>query len=187
LGKALAAAADLGYLRGTGANNQPLGIRNQTGVQTVAATSDLYNDLVDVMTAVQAKDANPTGWICHPRVKGKLLKLKDTTGYPIFQTDMSAQPVDRLFGLPIIYSSQIPTNLGAGSNETEIYCLDGTQVVLAFWKRITLDATNAGAIWDGTRAVSAFQRDQTLVRAIMRVDIGLRHPEAVCVLTGLVL
>lgn len=190
LSQTLAAAADLGYLRGTGTDNQPLGIRNQDGIQTIAVGGALeYDAIVDAVTKVQEQNANPTAFICHPRVKGVLLKLKDGNGRPIFISDMSARPRDFLFGLPVIYTSQIPTNLGAGGNETEIYCVDGSAIIIAIWQALSLAASDTAAIWDATngRTISAFQRDQTLVRAVMRVDVGLRHPEAVSVLTGIVI
>lgn len=190
LTEALQLACDLGYLRGIGAANQPLGIRNWTGINTIAVAGTPYTDfLVDALVGVMANNAEPTCWIANPRTKGKLLKLKDGDGRPLLISDYTGMPRDLLLGLSALYSSQVPTNLGAGTNETEIYCLDGKQIAIGIWQEIEIEASNQAAIWDAAagRAISAFQRDQVLVKATMRTDIIVRQPAGIAVMTGVVL
>ncbi len=191
LAEALSLAADAGYLRGQGAGNEPLGIRNWQGISTVSADAGAIttDKLVDCLITVQGANANPTCWVAHPYTKGLLLKLKDGDGRPMLAYDLTGVPGDRLLGLPVIYSSTVPVNLGAGSNETEMYCIDGSQIAIGIWQEISLAASGDAAFWDASqsRAISAFQSDQTLVRAIMRTDVIVRQPAGVCVLTGIVL
>lgn len=187
ISEAMAQACDLGYLRGTGAANQPLGIRNWAGIKTISGAAGLYTDQVtDTLIEVMANNGNPNCWIGNPRTKGRLLKLKDGDGRPILISDMTAAPVDRLLGLPALYSTQVPTNLGAGANESELYCVDGTQIAIGIWTQFEIAASREAALWDAgaARAISAFQRDQTLIRAIMRTDIIVRQPATIAVLTG---
>jgi hypothetical protein len=49
---------------------------------------------------------------------------------------------------------------------------------------IELEASGDATYNDGNGMVSAFQRDQTLVRAILRHDIALRHDVGMAVKTG---
>jgi HK97 family phage major capsid protein len=189
LTEALSLAADAGYLRGQGAASEPLGIRNWQGITEIASGGAVSTDkITDCLIAVQAENANPTCWIANPRTKGTLLKLKDGNGRPILISDLTGSPVDRLYGLPVLYSSIVPAGLGAGGDETELYCIDGAQIALAIWQEITLAASDSASFWDEAKgkAVSAFASDQTLIRSIIRTDVAVRQEKGICVLTGIV-
>ena len=83
-------------------------------------------------------------------------------------------------------TTQIPTNLGAGGNESEIYfvnfadCYIGEDTTLSI--AISTEASYKDA---GGNTVSAFQRDQTLIRVISKHDFAPRHVESVAVGTGI--
>jgi len=83
-----------------------------------------------------------------------------------------------LFGFPFRVSTQVPRNLGAGSN-TEIYFADYADVVLGETTQILLDVSSTAAYQSGASVKAAFSLDQTLIRAIVEVDLQVRHEESV--------
>jgi hypothetical protein len=48
---------------------------------------------------------------------------------------------------------------------------------------IIIDTSTEAAYHDGTQVVAAFSQDQTVVRAIVQHDFGMRHDASVAVLT----
>jgi HK97 family phage major capsid protein len=90
----------------------------------------------------------------------------------------------RLWGFPFAVSTIVPTNLGAGGNESEIYLADFADVVVGESQSLIVDSSTEASYWDGTTQQSAYSRDETVVRCILEEDIALRRPEAVAVLTG---
>ena len=87
-----------------------------------------------------------------------------------------------LYGWPVFITTNIPTILGGGTNETEIYFVDADEVILGEVEAIQLEASrDASYVTSGSTVVSAFQNDQTLIRATLLHDLGVRHPESVAV------
>jgi HK97 family phage major capsid protein len=89
-----------------------------------------------------------------------------------------------LKGHPYAQSTNMPVNLGAGGNLSEIVFADFGYVVLGEFE-VIIDSTSQGSYVDaGGATVSAFSQDQTVVRLILQSDIGMRRDEAITVLTG---
>jgi HK97 family phage major capsid protein len=88
-------------------------------------------------------------------------------------------------GFPYYTTTQIPTNLGTGANESELYLVEMTHAILGESERLLIDASTEAAYWDGTQLQSTYSRDQTAIRAIAEHDFAMRHDQAVVVLSGL--
>ena len=84
----------------------------------------------------------------------------------------------------IEFTNQLPEDLGVGGNESEIYFVDFSQVLIPDTMAIQLSISTEATYMDGGALVSAFSRDQTVVRTIAEHDLGLRHDKAVAVGTG---
>lgn len=186
---ALAEGEDSAFLRGDGTANQPKGLRYWAASEAVTAVNAAvtYDALVDALVAVQARNFEPRAWIANPRFKAAVLKLKDANGAPILvqsMQDITGAPRDLLLGLPIFYTTHIPANLGVGGNETEVYVVDSSQIVIADWQPLEVAASQEASYITGGQLVSAFSRNQTVLRVLARTDIALRHDGAVQVLTG---
>jgi HK97 family phage major capsid protein len=181
---------DLHFIRGAGTGSLPKGLRywalpgNVAGAPAGATLTivDLY--LGSLMLRLEAAnvDLAGCGWLMAPRTIRWLQSLRDGNGnkaYPEIDAGM-------LKGYPYALTTQIPTNLGAGGNESEIYfanfadCYIGEDTSLAI--AISTEASYKDA---GGNTVSAFQRDQTLIRVISKHDFGPRHAETVSVGTGI--
>lgn len=181
---------DLHFIRSAGSGSLPKGLRywapagNVLPAPTGAtlAIVDLYLGSMMLRLETANVDLAGCGWIMAPRTIRWLQSLRDGNGnkaYP--EIDLGL-----LKGYKVALTTQIPTNLGAGGNESEIYfvnfadCYIGEDTTLAI--AISTEASYKDA---GGNTVSAFQRDQTLIRVISKHDFGPRHVESVSVGTGI--
>ena len=90
-----------------------------------------------------------------------------------------------LKGYPVQRTSAIPANLGTGGKETEIYFADFNDVVIAEDGNMKVDFSKEASYIDADGTlVSAFSRNQSLIRVVTEHDIGFRHPEGLVLGTG---
>lgn len=187
--KVMAAREDIGFLRNDGTGDLVKGLRSwcpvgnwQTGVGvSVAAIDVALRKCVDV---VEDADVAMTrgGWIMRASTKNFLASLKDANGNLLYP---SIESNGQLRGYPIRTSSQIPNNLGVGSDETEIYFADFDEVVIGDAMAITIATSDQASFVDqGGTTISAFQRDLTLMRAVSEHDLAPRHDEALSGITA---
>lgn len=128
-------------LNGSGASGQITGIRNVTGINAVTYTdatptaAELYKKLADAVQRIHTnRFMPPTAWVMHPRRWAFLLAESDTTNRPLvvpaaqgpqnalaqFGGAAAEGPVGGLLGLPVYVDANIPTNLGAGTEDVII-------------------------------------------------------------------
>lgn len=180
---------DQQFLRGVGSATAPTGIRNliaAANVLTMTAAPDLVkvtSDLGRLMLAV--KNANvpmlSCGWIMSPRVREFLAGLRDGNGnvaYPSIEANGT------LKGYKIGETTSVPDNLGAGTNESELYFGDWSQFLIGDTYQIALAASDTAAYDDGGTIRAAFSNDETVVRLIEEHDTQIRYDKAAAVLTG---
>jgi len=179
-------ALDQVALRGIGSENQPLGIANTPGIKTVTlgdngAVPDFTAPFVDMEG--ELADANALrgslGFVFHPKIQRVLKKQRnpyfsgDTGGeYPFLP--LTDKLIAEIIGYPFATTTELPTNLVAGgsSNCTEIYFGNWLELLIGQWAGFEILASNV--------AGTAFAFDQTWIRCLMSVDIGLRHSESFC-------
>jgi HK97 family phage major capsid protein len=132
-------AVDSQCIIGTGANNQLLGLDTLTGINTITYTQAsptvplLYSQIANAVQQVATGRFAPADAILmHPRRWGYLLAASDSTGRPLVTpyagTNNPADPgspsaygfVGSMQGLPVYTDANIPTTVGAGT-EDEIY------------------------------------------------------------------
>ena len=102
-----------------------------------------------------------------------LRKLKDSGG-TYLQPDVTADAPFRLLGIPVTVTNRIPTNGGAGTNETSVVLADLSQIAVA------CDLAPSVKLLDQTYADS----DQQAIRVVARYDPAPLNPSAVIVLRG---
>jgi HK97 family phage major capsid protein len=186
----LALLLDGQYLQGNGTGTNILGALNTAGVneKTLGANggSITVDTLFDAMYEVEKNNGQVTGWTFHPRSKHSLRKLKDNDGRYILLNPVSESQPATLLGLPYVESTAIPTNLTVGTSTDCSYILAGqwSEAVVAEWLGLQMEASIEASYWDGAKLVSAFSRDETVVRAIQEVDMKLRRPEMFVKVTG---
>lgn len=142
---------DLQVINGSGASGQVLGILNTSGIGTVTYSDTTQNAgtmYAAIANAIQSvhtsRFAPPTAILMHPRRWGGLLAARDTQGRPLFLPDVqgpmnaggilsevaSQGVVGNVQGLPVITDANIPTNLGAGTNQDVILVLRTSDSIL---------------------------------------------------------
>lgn len=87
---------DRACLFGSGASNQPTGLFNVSGINSVsmgdngAALTD-YDELIDLMYEVALDNGEaPTAFVMHPRTQAGYAKLKDANNNPLVEPAMTA-------------------------------------------------------------------------------------------------
>ena len=185
----MAAREDLAFLRGNGSGNTPKGLRSIAPTAHVLIASDgatvqkVQTDLSKLellLMNAHVRMIRP-GFIMSPRTYLFLLDLVDGNGNKVFP-EMGA---GQLRGKPVKYTTQIPSNLGSGT-ESEIYLVDFADAVIGDAEQTTIAISTEAAYIDPSSGalVSAFSRNQTLIRVIAAHDFGMRHDESVAVLTA---
>ena len=182
---ALGLAIDLATLRGSGSENQPLGIANTPNINTVILGDngglpdfDTFTDMEYEVSVNNALRGN-LGFVFHPAIRRLLKKLKikqftgDTSGEYVIAPFSDAQ-LESYLGYKFGMTTQIPINLTKGSATkcTELYFGNWAEVLIGQWLGFEILASN--------EAGTAFASDQTWVRIISQVDIALRHAASMC-------
>jgi len=132
------AKVDSAILNGSGASGQHRGIRNTTGITAVTYTDatptvgELYPKVADAIQQIASTRYAPaTTIIMHPRRWGWATAALDSNGRPLVvpnaQGPFNAMAVGEaptygavvgsMQGLPIITDANLPTNLGAGTED----------------------------------------------------------------------
>lgn len=182
---------DLHFIRADGSGVLPKGLRHWApafNVLPAPAVADLTLEKIDLFLGgmmLRLETANvmmkSCGWLMAPRVLRWLQALRDGNGnkaYPEIDSGM-------LKGYPVGLSNQIPVNLGAGGDETEIYFVNFADCMIGEDMDLTLSFSSEASYKDAEgNMVSAFQRNQTLVRVIAKHDFGPRHVESIVVAIG---
>jgi len=188
--KSMARREDLAFLRGAGAAEDPIGMRNWIpagnwlgSVPDTVADADLA--LRRCLSRVEDADVAMTapGWVMRASTKNWLGALKDANGNPLYP---SIDTKGELKGFPIHVTSQLPNNLGDGSNETEIMFADFAELMIGESGVLRIaQSTEAAYIDEDGNMQSAFANDQTLMRAIAEHDFAPEHDVAIAGFSGI--
>jgi HK97 family phage major capsid protein len=140
--------------------------------------SPVADDMLEADNKLLTANANPAAavWFMHPRDFGTLRKQREggATGGYLIQSDLTAAGRYVLLGHPIALSTQMPINLGAGTNESIILLVDMSQVVVA-----------VGAEPQVTVLDQLYGNwDQQALRVVQRMDIAALNGAAIVKLTG---
>lgn len=184
----MALREDLAFIRDDGTANKPKGIRYTTstanvfaanGTPTLTTVTDELFKMVRLVKSLNVMLVRPA-WFLTTRSAFFIRKLRDGNGNYAFAAEMAQ---GKLLGFPYFESNQIPENLGGGTNESEVYFVEMTQMIIADQMSMEIETFPGGAYYDGSNVQSGISLDQTVVRAISKHDFGMRHTGAASVLT----
>ena len=186
---AMAQREDAAFIRDDGTHDTPKGLRYWIAGDNIIpanGTVNLANVAIDLGKAILALEENNIkflrpGWLISPRTKYYLTTLTDDNGNYVFKDEMAG---GTLLNFPFAVTSQIPSNLGDGANESEVYFVDFADAIIGESSLVELAVSEEAAYYNGTSVVAAFSLDQTVIRAIARHDFALRRSVAGAVLTG---
>jgi HK97 family phage major capsid protein len=171
---------DLAAMFGTGSNNQPTGIRSQSGVtlQTVGANgaAAAWADLVTAETNVADNNADigTMAWVASPKVRGKWkTTLKSTTAGSAYLWGDD----NTVNGYAAYVTKQVPDNITQGTSTT--VC---STPIFGVWDQLLIGQ------WGATDVVvdpyTYAQQNMIQIVTSLMVDINVRQPKAFNVQLG---
>ena len=185
----IATREDRAFIRDEGVDGTPKGLRywaKTTVASSGTTAANIESDLVSMINTMESANvdmSNPV-WLMSPRSKNKLLTLRDGSGNLIYpEIRPGSDGMSRLYGWPVFTTTNIPTNLGGGS-DSEVYLVNVPDLIIAEQGGMEITASEEASYVEGANLASAFSRDQTVIRAIVRHDFAVQYPEAVVVMTG---
>ena len=125
-------------------------------------------------------------WFFHPRVFNYLNNLLNSLGVYVYRDELSR---GTLLGYPFSKSTQIPVNIydtnGANTDGTFIFLVEMDDALVLDSMQLELAISREGTYYDANNNLqSAFQKDQTLIRAIAEHDFQMRHLPSIAVDQG---
>jgi len=189
LRESVAVTEDQQFLRGVGSSTAPTGARYLAAAANVFAANatinlqNINNDLAALRLRLLTANVPMSrgGYIISWRTALFLETVLDANGNKAFPEIAQG----RIGMYPFRATNSVPSNLGASSNESEIYFADWSQMVIGDEDRLTIAASDVASYVDTDGVTrSAFQNDETLIRVIEHHDTGVRYDQAIAVLTG---
>jgi HK97 family phage major capsid protein/HK97 family phage prohead protease len=192
LGKVMALAEDDAFLFGAG-GLAPIGLYFQPAAAnkyamtalTTAKTPTVQEAKTELNKALKTvKKANVPltkfAWFINPDVEFAILNAVPGGGEGVNSLERELVERGTLRGKPVYVTNQIPStlqqNLKTGGNKTAIFGVDMDEVIVADWLDLQLEVFENGTYKDGSGNLqSGISNDQTVIRAISKHDIALRH------------
>jgi HK97 family phage major capsid protein len=171
IAKAMATELDRALLVGSGVAPEPQGLYGSAGVaETTAIGVPAYADMTALVYDVKTRNHEPNAIIYAPRTGKTFADLADTTGQPL-------SPPEAVSKLARYESGNVPVDLGAGTNESLIFCGDFAKLVLgvrpSMAVRAQLDPYTEMA---GSGSVR--------LNVYLRADVAVLDPDAFQVASG---
>lgn len=168
---ALASELDRVALLGSGAGDEPRGIVNfasLTANSFAGGALSSYAPLIKARTALRTANSDCTGFVMSTRDEGALAELTDSTGQPI-------QLPPAISNIPMLATSKMPVDGGAGDNESSIIAGDWSRLLIGMRTDIRVEVL---------RETFANNHQYGFV-AHLRADIAAEHEGAFTVLEGI--
>ena len=147
----------------------------------------MNNELMGAINKLDTANVpdNKRVWFMHPRTKNYLYGLQNSLGVYVYRGEMDK---GLLFGYPFKPTSQVPSNITGPtgvSGLSFIILTEMTETMLLDSMQLELAVSREGTYIDSSgNTVSAFQMDQTLIRAIEEHDFQVRHDASVAIIQG---
>lgn len=153
---------------------------NETYTLTTAAQE--MGGLVNKLDTANVPDIRRC-WFMHPRTYNYLFNVQNSLGVYVYREELL---MGKLLGYPFKKSTQIPINLydanGTNKDCSFLILAEMDESMIMDSMTLELAVSREGMYVDsGGSTVSAFQNDQTLIRAIAEHDFQIRHDAAVAV------
>lgn len=146
-------------------------------VVTLSTGDDLYDKIMaeeGIISKIEESGYFVNGHMADISMRAKLRGLKDTTGNPIFKSDMQNGTTYSLDGSPINF----PNNGAFDKSKALMISGDFSQLVYAIRQDITFKLFTEGVVQntDGSIAYNLMQNDMVALRAVMRLGWEIPNP-----------
>jgi HK97 family phage major capsid protein len=174
---------DAKFLRGDGTNSTPTGMRKTaqdsgrvipwSGTITAQAVDQFLGALILALEEANSAMRMP-GWVLSPRTKQFLADLYNDKGVKVYPEIANGY----LKGYPFATTTNVPSNLGASSNESEITFADFSDVLIGETGQYEVSFSKEATYKDASGNLqSAYSNNQSVLRLVTANDIGFRHLE----------
>jgi HK97 family phage major capsid protein len=176
-----AVVIDAALIRGTGTVYAPRGVYSQVASANkfnANATANVANVTADLNKSMRLiEDAKVRfvrpAWFISPTVKYGLMAARDANGALVWAPEMAT---GKLYGIPFFVTQNIPSNLGGSTDESEVYLVEMSHVMVGDDPMgVQVSMVDGAAYHDGAAVVAGFSRDESVVRLIQRIDMILRQ------------
>lgn len=146
-------------------------------VVTLSSADPLYDKIMGedgVIAKVENSGYFVTGHMADISMRAKLRGLKDSTGQPIFKSDMQSSTTYSLDGSPMNF----PNNGAFDKSKALMISGDFSQLVYSIRQDITFKLFTEGVVQntDGSIAYNLMQQDMVALRAVMRLGWEIPNP-----------
>lgn len=146
-------------------------------IVTLGTGDNMYDKIMGedgVIAKVEESGYFVTGHMADISMRSKLRGLKDTTGQPIFKSDMQSATSYVLDGSPMNF----PNNGSFDKSKALMISGDFSQLVYSIRQDITFKLFTEGVVQntDGTIAYNLMQQDMVALRAVMRLGWEIPNP-----------
>ena len=177
------------FINSDGSQGKPQGFRNLADPANITSSngdtsSDIELDLKELKEGLDGANVpnNSRYWLMNSRSFNTLFILRDSNGNLIFPELRSAQPM--IYSSPVLVSNAVKRDLGGSNNESEVFYVEASQLMLGTFGGMEIDVSDNASYKDSGSLVSAFSRDQQVVRALLYHDLQVRHNQGIAVKTG---
>ncbi|MGA9865023.1 MAG: phage major capsid protein [Acetobacteraceae bacterium] len=175
----LARTLDAAAIDGTGLAEDPVGIVNQSGVGGVAIGTNggamTWAKLLSMVETVELANAGDEtrAWVGNPNVKAQLMQTPKITG--VAGIGMVMDQPDQLAGYQFASTTLVPNNgtKGTGNGLSALIYGEWSDLLMGLWSELD--------ILVNPYAEAPYSKGNVMVRAMMTVDIEVRHPQSFCV------
>lgn len=162
LAQVLALEIDRVALYGTGSSNQPLGIKNTSGIATkdFAAATPTFAEVVSLesLIAAQNADVGNMAYLTNATMRGNLKTKEKASGYPVYVMGEDGL----LNGYRTVVSNQVASG--------DLFFGNWQDLLVGMWSGLDLMVDPYTGSTSGTVRIVALQD----------VDIAVRHPVSFC-------
>lgn len=191
--KVMALTEDSKFVYGSGASYEPRGLKSRlksthTYAMTALTTAKIpligelkkeFNKAKRIMKQANA-DMTKCAWILNPVTEAGIMNAigPGGEGYNVFEREMLERGT--LAGFPFFVTNQIPDN----GTSVDLFLYDFSEVILGESMALEVETFPNAAYYNGSTVVSGISSDQSVVRALAKHDIALRHDVAGINVTG---
>lgn len=149
---------------------------------TLASAATELGGLVNKLDTANVEDTKRV-WFMHPRTFNYLFNVQNSLGVYVYRDELTK---GTLLSYPYRKSTQIPINIwdttGTNKDCSFLFLAEMDEVMILDSMSLELAVSREGMYVDANNTTwSAFQNDQTLIRAIAEHDFQMRHDAAVAI------
>ena len=179
----LARGLDAAAIAGTGTANQPTGILNTPGIGAVAmGVNGAVLTWAAVLALIEAVEVNNVGddsraFLGNARVKAAASAAPKVAGVAL---GFIMDDPDELAGYKFLSTMLVPSGgiKGTGTGLSSLIYGQWSDLVIGLWSEVDILVNPYETV--------AYSKGNVQIRAMMTVDIGIRHPQSFAAITDLV-